>query len=130
MEKEIENLREKLEKSETLETKPDTQEGNDNADENYKCDFCDFKAKSEGGLKTHKRAKHKNESIIRYAESSIEENDVSPVEVSARSISLHPKFKCYLCNEFLPTISDLMNHHNGNHNDHPNKLVCEDCAHI
>ena len=39
MEKEIENLRKKFEKSETIETKPDNKEENDNADENYQCDF-------------------------------------------------------------------------------------------
>ena len=51
----IENLREKFEQSETIETKPDTEEENDNADENYHCEFCDFKAKSDGDLKTHIR---------------------------------------------------------------------------
>ena len=127
MEKEIKNLREKFEKSETIETKADTEEENDNADENYQCEFCDFKAKSDGGLKTHKRAKHKDETSMKGAKSSTEENTTSPDEGSETSINLHPKFKCYLCSEILPTISDLMNHHNGNHKGHPKKLVCEDC---
>ena len=64
---------------------------------------------------------------MRGDESNIEENESSLDEVSERSISLHPKFKCYLCSELLLTLSDLINHHKCNHNDHPNKLICEDC---
>ena len=126
MEEEIKYLREKLEKSETIIL--DSKVENDNKlNENYHCEFCDFNAKSEGGLKTHQRAKHKEENPMRGAESSIEENVRSLDKESERSISLHPKFKCYLCSELLPTLSDLITHHKCKHKDHPNKLICEDC---
>ena len=53
-----------------------------NSIKNYHCEFCDFNAKSEGGLKTHQRAKHKEENPMRGAESSIEEN-VRSLDISA-----------------------------------------------
>ena len=62
-----------------------------------------------------------------YEHLETEEKIRSQGEVNEKSINLHPKFKCYLCSEFLPTISDLMKHHNWNHNEHPKKLVCEIC---
>ena len=50
--------------------------------------------------------------------------------VEKLSVSLYPKFKCYLCGEALPTITDLINHHNLNHKGYPKKMVCEECDKI
>ena len=50
--------------------------------------------------------------------------------VEKLSASLYPKFKFYLCGESLPTISDLIHHHNLNHKGYPKKMVCEDCDQI
>ena len=52
-----------------------------------------------------------------------------PIEEKS-SVSLHPKFKCYLCGESLQSISDLKIHHNRNHKGYPKKMVCEECDHI
>ena len=108
----------------------------------FKCDICEYKTSSTKGINIHKKRihkefkdndpqnksnKHKEENQKRGVESSTEENVRSLDEVSERTISLHPKFKCYLCIELLPTLSDLIKHHKCNHNGRPNKLICEDC---
>ena len=55
---------------------------------------------------------------------------ISKPLVERPSVSLHPKFKCYLCGESLQTISDLINHHNLNHKGYPKKMICEECDQI
>ena len=52
-----------------------------------------------------------------------------PIEEKS-SVSLHPKFICYLCGESLITITDLINHHNLNHKGCPKIMVCEECDQI
>ena len=52
---------------------------------------------------------------------------ISKPLVEKSSVSLHPKFNC---GESLPTITDLINHHNLNHKGCPKKMVCEECDQI
>ena len=52
------------------------------------------------------------------------------IDNSEFQVSLHPKFNCYLCGESLQTISDLINHHNLNHQGYPKKMICEECDEI
>ena len=37
-------------------------------------------------------------------------------------LSVHPKFKCYLCEKSLPNKSDLINHQNLDHKGHQKKI--------
>ena len=85
------------------------------------CEIWDYESSSRKGVSIHKGAKHKD---LKGLDKQISK----PVEKS--SVSLHPKFKCYLCGESLPTISDLINHHNLNYKGYPKKMVCEDCDQI
>ena len=63
------------------------------------------------------------------------EINVAPFQISKpleekSSVSLHPKFNCYLCGESLITITDLINHHNLNHKGCSKIMVCEECDQI
>ena len=51
----------------------------------------------------------------------------SKPKISSKTISLHPNFKCYLCDQMYPSKTDLINHHNSKHSGNPKKFACEDC---
>ena len=87
----------------------------------FKCDVCDYESSSKKGVSIHKGSKHRD----------LKGHDkLATDEEQKLSVSLHPKFKCYLCGEALPTISDLINHNNLNHKGYPKKMGCEECDKI
>ena len=91
----------------------------------FKCDVCDYESSSKKGVSIHKGSKHKD---VNGLDKQISKPVIEKVE--KLSVSPHPKFKCYHCGESLPTISDLINHHNLNHKGYPKKMVCDNCDQI
>ena len=69
---------------------------------------------------------------VSFPQSSERKDEIDNIQAKAskplvgkKPSSLHPTFKCYLCEKTLPTKSHLINHQNLDHKGYPKKFVCE-----